>query len=895
MRVIYRVEHLHCPKCAVQIEERLRKLPQIEAVHLEFSCSQLHLTVQDTENLLEQVQNAAREIDEYVCFLDKEHAGHHHIQDYAKEVKKFGCNDPDCHCCDYLPEAEENPSEEVSADSIKLIYDVENIDCANCAAKIEAAIRKIDSIESADLSYATKRLHVNVIAGTQPEELLKEINQVTERIEEGVIYRPHVTAKQESIKLIYDVENIDCANCAAKIEAAIRKIDSIESADLSYATKRLHINAIAGTQPEELIEEIRRVTEQVEEGVIYHLHVTAKQEKPEENHTEVILLIIGSVIFGLGMVIQWTTKNEILSGIFLMAAYLIMGWEVLYAAIKSLCKIQMFDENFLMAIATVGAICIGSWEEAAGVMLFYRIGELFEHIAVERSRKSVMEAIDMRPETVRKIYGFSDVRTIPAEQVQKGDLLLIRAGDRIPVDGVVHKGEGQIDTSAMTGESVPVSVRPGSQVMSGCINLSGVLELEASAGLGDSMITRVLESVENAAAGKPEMDKFITRFSRVYTPVVVIIAILTGLIPPLFNGNWSYWVYTALNFLMVSCPCALVLSVPLAFFSGIGAGSAKGILFKDGISLEALEKIKAVVMDKTGTLTKGTFTVTEAETTDCNTEMLFRLCAACESYSSHPVAKSILAYMQEQGIEYQPAKEVQELSGRGIIGQAEGMRIACGNEKLMQESGIDYPKCESAGTCVYVAVNNAYYGRLVLSDQPKETAEQTIKTLNQRGYYTVMLTGDSSAHTQKVAEELAIQEVHAGLLPTEKPEYLIKVREAKGAVMFIGDGINDAPVLSGADVGVAMGSGADAAMEAADVVLLRSEPEYIVTALDIAKRVNATARICVIFALAVKIVIMLLGFCGFANMWLSVFADTGVTILCILLVLFRIHFYYRKK
>ncbi len=819
LKLIYRVEHLHCPRCAVQIEQRLKQLPQVEAVSLMYSSSQLHLTVNNTEHLLEQIQHAAREIDEHVEFLDKEHAGHHHAKEYAQEMKNFKCSDPNCRCCDYLPEQNE-------------------------------------------------------------PEMKPETKPKTSK-----------TGK----KFIFDVENIDCANCAAKIESAIRKLNEIDSADLSYATGQLHVTAKGNISSEELLNLIRKTTEKVEEGVVYRKHVRKKKETPETHQAEGMLLFIGGIIFGIGMLFSWILENDLLARVFLLAAYLLMGWEVLVNAVKSIVKGQMFDENFLMTIATVGAIFVGEWEEAAGVMLFYRIGEMFEHAAVERSRKSVMEAIDMRPETVQKIFSVADVRTIPAEKVKKGDLLLIRAGDRIPVDGIIRKGKGSIDTSAMTGESVPISVQPGSEVMSGCINLNTVLELEATAKLKDSMTSRILDSVENAAAGKPELDKLITRFSKVYTPVVVGIALFTAIIPSWITGNWGKWIYTALNFLMISCPCALVLSVPLAFFSGIGAGSKKGILFKDGISLEALDRIQAVVMDKTGTLTKGTFTVTEAETTDCNTEALFRMCAACESYSSHPVAKSILAYMQEQGISYEPAKAVKELSGRGILGQVDGMQVACGNEKLMQELEISYPVCESAGTCVYVAVNHAYYGRLVLSDVPKETAENAVKTLNARGYYTVMLTGDSSAHTEKIAQQLHIQEVHAGLLPTEKPEYLTKIREQKGAVLFVGDGINDAPVLSGADVGVAMGSGADAAMEAADVVLLRSEPEYLVTALDIAKRVNATAKLCIWFALAVKIFIMVIGFMGLANMWLSVFADTGVTILCILLVVFRIQVNYQKQ
>ena len=904
MQVIYRIAHLHCPRCAVEIENALKQLDFIEAVSLSFATQQLHLTVKQTENLLEQVQKIAVSIDKGVEILERDSSGHHHVKEYVQQARKTTCCDPNCNCCDYLPESEQKikpVKQEISSKSIKIIYDFENIDCPNCAAKIESAIQKLEGIESANLSYTTKQLHVIT---KNPENLLKRIQETTDKIESGVIYSVHgekkKTVPEKTVKIIYDFENIDCPNCAAKIESAIQKLDGIQSANLSYTTKQLHIIT---RHSENLLEQIQKATDSVESGVIYHLHETkqvtgSNSKKAEHEHhenAEVKLLIIGAVLFAIGIILEWITKSNLISGIFLFIAYLVMGWEVLFDSAKSIGKGQIFDENFLMSIATIGALCIGSIEEAAGVMLFFRIGELFEHIAVERSRKSVMNAIDMRPETVQKIFSNTDIRTIPAEEVQIGDLLLVRAGDRVPVDGIVRKGESNIDTSAMTGESLPVAVKPDSEIMSGCMNLNGVLELEATAELKDSMITRILDSVESAAAGKPKIDKFITRFARIYTPIVVTIAVLTAIIPSLITGNWSYWVYAALNFLMISCPCALVLSVPLAFFSGIGAGSAQGILFKDGISLEALAGIKAVVMDKTGTLTKGNFTVTEAETVDCKTEELFKMCASCESYSTHPVAKSILQYMQEQKIIYTPAQEIQELAGRGITGKVNHMQVACGNEKLMEELGINYPEKITSGTCVYVAVDGAYYGRLVLSDTPKKNAKETISKLNKKNLYTVMLTGDSSEHTQAIAEELQIQEVHAGLLPTEKPVYMQKIREQHGAVMFVGDGINDAPVLSGADVGAAMGSGADAAMEVADLVLLSSDTNAITTAIEIAQRVNQTSKYCIIFALAIKITIMILAFFGFANMWLSVFADTGVTILCVLFVLLRIHFYYKKS
>lgn len=713
------------------------------------------------------------------------------------------------------------------------------------------------------------------------------------------------------MKLIYTVENLDCPHCAAKIEAAIQKIEGVQEASLSLPTGKLFVTAAA---EEDLLEQIQAAADSIEDGVLFrkkgqetshthdhehhhgesctceHTHEHAHTHVHEEHgKSDVYALLFGIVLFAIGIALLLFAGNvPYLPQAVLVLAYLVLGWEVLVDCVKSIGKGQFFDENLLMSVSTVGALCIGCFEEAAGVMLFFRIGELFEHLAVERSRRSVTEAVDMRPETVQLLVD-GKPETVPAGDVEPGSLLLVRVGDRIPLDGIIRKGQSTLDTAAMTGEPLPVAVQAGDSVMSGCVNLSGVLEVETTAALGDSMVQRILDSVENAAAGKPKIDRFITRFARVYTPVVVGIAIVTALVPPLFGGDWGHWIYTALNFLMISCPCALVLSVPLAFFSGIGAAASKGILFKDGISLEALAKVKAVVMDKTGTLTKGSFSVTELEG---GSEVL-RLAAACETCSTHPIAGCIVKQAQAQGIAIPEAEAIQEIAGKGIVGTVDGKRIACGNDRLMADEGVAVPGAE--GTCVYVAVDGKYAGKLLLSDTLKPHAAETVQALAQRGLYTVLLTGDSPAHTKTVAKTLGIAEVHAGLLPDEKPRHMEQIRQEHGAVLFVGDGINDAPVLSGADVGAAMGSGADAAMEAADMVLLGSDPQSILLAVQMAERVERTAVFCIVFALAVKIGIMLAGFLGFANMWVSVFADTGVTILCVLFVLWRIYAYYRKK
>ena len=598
-------------------------------------------------------------------------------------------------------------------------------------------------------------------------------------------------------------------------------------------------------------------------------------------------ILIGGGLFAAGLILS-AMAMEIPGKIAFVLAYLVLGRQVLTAAVKNLTHGHMLDENFLMAIATVGAFCINEFPEAVGVMLFYRIGEFFEEKAVARSRSQIMEAVDLRPEVVHLVHGM-EVRAIPAAEAKPGDRVAVRPGDRIPLDGVVIGGESRIDTAPITGEPVPVHVGPGDEVISGCVNGSGQLIMEVRKPLSESMVTRILNSVENAAASKPKIDRFITRFARIYTPVVVGLAAFVAIVPSLVTGDWSYWVYTALSFLVMSCPCALVLSVPLAFFSGIGVGSKRGILFKGGASIEAMTKVKAVIMDKTGTLTKGDFKVQQI----VGDPAILPLCASCEQHSTHPIAMSIVAAAKAEHRTLRTPEGLEELSGRGIRAVLEGKEILCGNEALLEQFGVAYPKDENTfGTRVLVAVSGHYAGHLVISDTLKDNAKDAVQRLNRDGFTTVMLTGDSADSAQAVADAVSIQKVHARLLPQQKLEQLQAIRQEVGAAMFVGDGINDAPVLAGADVGAAMGSGADAAIEAADVVFMTSDPAAIPGALDIARRTNRVAWQNVIFALAVKAIVMVLGLWGFASMWLAVFADSGVAMLC---VLNSVRMLYQKK
>ena len=510
-------------------------------------------------------------------------------------------------------------------------------------------------------------------------------------------------------------------------------------------------------------------------------------------------------------------------------------------------------------------------------MLFYRVGEYFEHKAVERSRSQIMEAVDLRPEVVQLVEGEA-IREIPAEKAKVGDILLVRPGDRIPLDGIVVSGESRVDTAPITGEPVPVHVAAGDSVTSGCVNTAGQLTIRVEKPLAESMVTRILDSVENAAASKPKVERFISRFARVYTPIVVAIATATAVIPSIITGNWGYWVYTALTFLVMSCPCALVLSVPLAFFAGIGAGSKKGILFKGGQSMEAMAGVKAVVMDKTGTITRGDFKVQSI----VGGMPLLQICASCEQQSTHPIAASIVAAAKENGLELMRPDSLEELAGRGIRATLQGSEVLCGNGRLLKEQGIAFEDVKESGTRVLVAVDGQYRGYLLIDDTLKPGAETAVRQLRDSGIETVMLTGDAEEAARAVAGAVGIREVYAGLLPHQKLERLQDIRKEKGAAMFVGDGINDAPVLAGADVGAAMGSGADAAIEAADVVFMTSDVEAVPQALRIAKETGKIAWQNVVFALAVKFAVMILGLCGFASMWLAVFADSGVAMLCVL-------------
>ena len=674
------------------------------------------------------------------------------------------------------------------------------------------------------------------------------------------------------MKKTYEFENIGCAHCAGKMEEQISHLPGVEAVNLTFATKQLRVWS---DDAKALLPQIQDICTSIEPDVkVVIREDTVRAQKEAKNNSEdnreYLELGIGIVLFIAGKIFE--SSKPVYSTACFLLAYLILGIKIVWTALRNISKGQVFDENFLMSIATIGAFGIREYAEAVGVMLFYRIGELFEEKAVERSRSQIMDVIDMRPEVVNLVNEHGDVSGIDAEEAEIGDILLVRPGDRIPLDGVITDGETMIDTSPVTGEPVPISGFEGTEVTSGCLNTSGVIKIRVEKVLEESMVTRIMDSVENAAASKPKMDRFITRFSRVYTPFVVFMALATAIIPSIITGNWTHWVYTALTFLVISCPCALVLSVPLAFFSGIGAGSKIGILFKGGAALETLKDITSVVMDKTGTITKGNFKVQDVVTFgDVTRNELLSLAASCEESSTHPIAKSIMQAAKEENISYKTAESAKEIAGHGSVIKLDGSEVLAGNKKLMNQYHIagEYKETTSYGTEVFLAKDGVLIGAVVIADTLKDDAKSAIASLKAQKLHTVMLTGDSESAANAIAEETGIDEVQ-------------EQRTKHGAVMFVGDGINDAPVLAGADCGVAMGSGADAAIEAADVVFMTSSVEAIPQAIAIGKKASRIAWQNVVFALVVKALVMILGLLGFANMWMAVFADTGVAMLCVL-------------
>ena len=830
MKRTYEFENLGCAHCAGKMEEKIGKLPEVESVNLSFPMKKMYVET-SSEDLLPVIQKICTDIEPDVIVTEV-------LKKSSKKRKDEEVHEEHCGCgCESQHEGHEHHHHHDHEHHHH--HDEDHCDCGCCDD---------DDDDEGTIAAATKR-------------------------------------QGNGKATVFIVEKLGCAHCAGKMEEQISHLPGVEAVNLTFATKQLRVWS---DDAKALLPQIQDICTSIEPDVkVVIREDTVRAQKEAKNNSEdnreYLELGIGIVLFIAGKIFE--SSKPVYSTACFLLAYLILGIKIVWTALRNISKGQVFDENFLMSIATIGAFGIGEYAEAVGVMLFYRIGELFEEKAVERSRSQIMDVIDMRPEVVNLVNEHGDVSVIDAEEAETGDILLVRPGDRIPLDGVITDGETMIDTSPVTGEPVPISGFEGTEVTSGCLNTSGVIKIRVEKVLEESMVTRIMNSVENAAASKPKMDRFITRFSRVYTPFVVFMALATAIIPSIIIVNWTHWVYTALTFLVISCPCALVLSVPLAFFSGIGAGSKIGILFKGGAALETLKDITSVVMDKTGTITKGNFKVQDVVTFgDVTRNELLSLAASCEESSTHPIAKSIMEAAKEENISYKTAESAKEIAGHGSVIKLDGSEVLAGNKKLMNQYHIagEYKETTSYGTEVFLAKDGVLIGAVVIADTLKDDAKSAIASLKAQKLHTVMLTGDSESAANAIAEETGIDEVYSKLLPDEKLLKLQEQRTKHGAVMFVGDGINDAPVLAGADCGAAMGSGADAAIEAADVVFMTSSVEAIPQAIAIGKKASRIAWQNVVFALVVKALVMILGLLGFANMWMAVFADTGVAMLCVL-------------
>ena len=837
MKKTYEFENLGCAHCAGKMEEIIGKLPDVESVNLSFPMKKMYVET-SREDLLPEIQKICTDIEPDVIVTEvtkKSSKRRKHVEEDSHESHEHHHHHDDhCDCgCDHNHNEHEHLEHHHHHD--------DHCDCGCCD----------DDDDDEPIAAAANR---------------EGNGQAT----------------------VFIVEKLGCAHCAGKMEEQISHLPGVEAVNLTFATKQLRVWS---DDAKTLLPQIQDICTSIEpdvkvvvrENTVRAQKEAKKAKENSEDNREFWELGAGIVLFIAGKALE--SSKPVYSMVCFILAYLILGIKIVWTALKNISKGQVFDENFLMSIATIGAFGVGEFAEAVGVMMFYRIGELFEEKAVERSRSQIMDVIDMRPEVVNLVDDHGDVTVIDAEDAEIGNILLVRPGDRIPLDGIITDGKTMIDTSPVTGEPIPVSASAGTDVTSGCLNTSGVIKIKVEKVLEESMVTRIMDSVENAAASKPKMDRFITRFSRVYTPFVVLLALATAIIPSLVTGNWTHWIYTALTFLVISCPCALVLSVPLAFFSGIGAGSKIGILFKGGAALETLKDITSVVMDKTGTITKGNFKVQDViPLGNATKHEILSLAASCEESSTHPIGKSIMEAAKDENVTYKTPENAKEIAGHGSVITIDNSEILAGNKKLMAQYHVtgDYPKTTSYGTEVFLAKDGVLIGAIVIADTLKDDAKSAIASLKAQNLHTVMLTGDSETTANAITKETGIDEVYSRLLPDEKLAKLQEQRSKHGAVMFVGDGINDAPVLAGADCGAAMGSGADAAIEAADVVFMTSNVEAIPQAISIGKKACKIAWQNVVFALAIKALVMILGLLGFANMWMAVFADSGVAMLCVI-------------
>ena len=764
----------------------------------------------------------------------------------------------------------------------KMTLLLKELDCPHCAEKIEKRVGELSGVKSSSLDFINKKLTVDFDG--DKNALFTEIENVVHKLEPDVSVKELGDCAEKTLYL--KLEDLDCPNCGEKIANRVGELAGVVSSNVDFISKKLTVKTDGSNLDLRIM--IEDTVHQLEPDVTVKDYgaQTAEEEPVNDHKGEIVKLSVAIVFFIASMLLDKLgsgTVCEYLSAGLAIVAYLIAGLDVVIAAVRNLVKGEAFDESLLMTIATVGAFALKDFREGAAVMLFFQVGELFQTIAVEKSRKSITKLMELKPESVTVMRNGN---YLVFEDILKDEIIAVKTGERIPLDGIVTEGESELDTSALTGEFLPVEVKAGDSVLSGSTNLRGLLKVRVTNTFHESAVSKILDMVQNSSERKAKTEKFITRFARVYTPAVVIAALALVFIPSFIVGfdQFSKWLYRGLLFLVISCPCALVISVPLSFFAGIGGASKKGILIKGAKNLETMAKCKTLAVDKTGTLTKGKFTVLSVNPQGVSQDILLEAAAYAESMSTHPIGISIV---QRYGKEINGARlsDVEEIAGNGVRAKLDGKEILCGKKALLETNGIAAQSSEDSATAVYVALDGKFIGEILLGDEIKETSATAVSRLRELGVETVLLTGDKKDTAEKVAKKVGIKTFFSELLPenkVEKVEQLIKDPDRR-LVAFAGDGINDAPVIARADIGIAMGGlGSDIAIEAADVVLMNDDPSSIADAVKISRKTMTIVRENIIFALGVKALVLIFGALGLAGMWLAVFADVGVAVIAIL-------------
>ena len=831
----FRVQGIDCAACAKELEEEIGKLDGVSNCTLEFGISS-HLRYEVEADKEEAVEHAMRKI---------------------------------------IEDDQDNPIIEKEETCIHCVFTVDGIDCAACAKELEEEIGKLDGVSNCTLEFGIHS-HLEYDVEKKLDSVTEEkMRKIIEDDQDNPVIVRHNAGKTKTYD--YRIHLIDCADCAQKLCDKTKEIEGVQDARVDFVSEKLSFTCSPKDRARIEKEMIAMIGAEEPEVQVSVYETKKKEEEDDDDNPKVMIarLIGGALLFTAGML-----TKETVSTVLALAAYIILGYDVLIKAVRNIMRGNWFDEHFLMGIATIAAIYLGDFDEAAGVMLFYQIGEFFQDMAVRRSRKSISELMDIRPEFAN-VKRDGELVMVDPDEVEIGEIISVKPGEKIPLDGVVVKGASTLDTSSLTGESKPRDIDVDDEVISGSVNETGLIEIRVTKEYGESTVAKILDLVENNDANKAEHEKFITKFSHYYTPTVVISAIVVAIIVSVVLGNLNEGIYRACTFLVISCPCALVISIPLSFFAGIGGLSSRGILVKGANVIDSLVKVNQVVFDKTGTLTSGTFAVSKTLDTNDESSLIYHA-ALAESYSNHPIAVGIRnAYGKE--IDQSVIQNIEEIPGRGIKAETKEGVILAGNAKLMSDNGIETENSSEQGTFVHVAKDGIYEGCLVLKDQLKKDSKEAIDSLHKAGRKCAVVSGDAKEITETIGKELGVDEIYGSCLPEDKVAVLKNLKESGLVTAFVGDGVNDAPVLANADVSFAMGGvGSDAAVEVADVVLMDDKPSAVTTAIEASHRILSVANQNIIFAIAIKILTLILGAFGIANMWMAIFADTGVAMLCVL-------------